>query len=241
MNSLGANLKVDGLAGKRTISEATRLTGQTGRAAVVASLQMALNREGATLTVDGMFGPKTKRAYFAQYPHEMLPESWHTMKTLQHPLKSASTIFDVPLDQLLKLLTLEARKRRTKKGIEYSATAISSTGKHKGLLQLSVDAWANATEYAARLGVSIPEYDTHWTEPKWSIFAGAAYYQWAYRTASNLFGPLPATFEVKYALYNQGPGFAKALKGKLIVAGSQSEAALQSHKIAAKQVHEIFS
>jgi hypothetical protein len=232
-------LVVDGIAGKRTIAAAEKFTRFRGVRAINAILQMVLYDQGADIVIDGINGSKTRRAFDAIYHKDQpLAASWFTFQQLLPHLNRASTTFRIQPGMLQKLLEKEAGRRTTKKGVEYNAAAISPTGNHRGLLQLSPDAWDDATRYAVKFGVSLPDYWTSWNDPGWSITAGAAYLQWSFDTATKKYGSLPPTFEVKYALYNQGYGFAKKLKTNVTYLGHQSADAIASHEEARRQVLE---
>jgi hypothetical protein len=237
LNSLGERLDIDGRLGRATRQAAQAHYATRGNS-VVAALQSALNARGAKLNVDGVYGPKTRAAFLDHAPG--LSKSWFTLAQLMPHLREAGILFHHRQEHMTQLLKMEARQLDSAKGTLFSATGISATNKHRGLLQLSQAAWSDAQRHAAERGISLEPYSS-WADPRQSILAGGSYMEWAYNLAVKKYGKLPPTFEVKYSLYNQGPGFGKKLKDPAFyVLGNQSGKANRVFLTAQKQVHNLI-
>jgi uncharacterized protein (UPF0297 family) len=221
--------------------------------------QVLLKASGAVIKIDGIMGPKTRKA-IARLPvverqipalKKMLADvtplrpdvDWVPVSKVTEYCTEASLVTGISAKTLLWMVDLEATKTGTRSGLMYNAKSVSKAdsvrNQHKGLGQLNSVAWNEAMAYGSRYhrGVVIGSFDENWMNPRRSILAMAYYSKLTEQYAKPLMKNLAMTEPVRYTLYNQGAGFiTKVLRGDPTVLGDQSDAAGRLRNIARAQI-----
>lgn len=205
------NLVVDSRAGRylQALYEFAKVANPKARAAADAAL-----REGGFANFSSLIkGSKMEQQTTA-------PPGWINASQLKIHIDKAAAVVGLDPSIMEGFVRLEAEKSADGKWFNPN----SRNGSFKGLTQMGVAAWTDATKWLqSRKGVSLPSYDSSAFDAYYSVLAGSAY---AALNAELLRKrKLPVTAYTLYAAHNQGVGgFAALVRGGSVV-GQQSKAA----------------
>jgi hypothetical protein len=219
--------------------------------------QALLFSSGEKIKVDGINGPKTSRA-LARHPDvarlepqvaslasQVQPSTssanWISADVVVQYARKAAFLTGLDAHLLMWFVSLEASQKNIMGVIHYDANSISSTGLHKGLGQLSADAWIDADRYARdrHMGIILGSFSKNWMNPEKSVLAMACYIKASEGFARAIKRDLKFTDELRYAIYNQGAGFvAKTIGGEHVTLGRQSP---QANAIAAAARQQVLA
>lgn len=194
---------------------------------VVAGAQLLLRKETPGLVVDGIWGPRSDRAY-VQSPVELqqnvnayveskgwemsgirMSGEWISEAVAQALAVSAASKHGVPASAMLYFLDREPSIRKTVSGKEYRVDSQSPGGSFFGLFQMGRPAW----EDAQRVDSSIGSFESGWRDPQKNANAAAAYIRVNMGYARDIHkynGPF--TDAVLYAMHNQGHTFISSAR-----------------------------
>lgn len=197
----------------------------------VRSAQAILVGVNPTLSVDGLWGPRTDRTYTSA-PQAMQASVEKSVQKFGFDLTSirsrfiqsgnwidaavARTIADrasadvgIEVSYLRFLLEFEPARRHAAGGLQYNVESLSPNQLYRGLFQVGADAWADARALQPKLG----SYESNWRDPYLNAVAAAAFAKANTTYARQKYhykGIL--SNEVLYAMHNQGHSFIASAK-----------------------------
>lgn len=211
--------------------------------AFVKAIQVAANDCGADLKVDGKLGLRTstsldKGLFFSDQFQEALareagkPYSWSptgyvSLVEMKLIVADVSRVTNVSAETLFIFLDIECPRKKVSGETYYKTNA--RNGSHRGVLQLSSDAWKEAKKLdATTTGLMIDKYQKGVFDPRQCVAAGANYILVNRKYATDTYGYTgPYSPSVDYALYNQGFTFIDvATRGSALKYPGQSRTAL---------------
>lgn len=189
--------------------------------------QLLLRKETPGIVVDGIWGPRTDRAY-VNSPADLqqnvnayveskgwkmsgirLTGEWLNESVAKALAISAAAKHEVPASAMLYFLDREPAIRQTASGKEYRVDSRSPGGSFYGLFQMGRPAWTDAL----KLDPSIGDFESGWRDPQKNANAAAAYIRVNMDYARNIHGYKgPFTDAVLYAMHNQGHTFISSAK-----------------------------
>lgn len=194
---------------------------------VVSGAQLLLRKETPGLVIDGIWGPKSDKAYvqspvdLQQHVHAFVESKgwemsgirmsgeWISGEVARALAVSAASKHGVPASAMLYFLDREPATRRTVDGIEYRVDSRSPGGSFYGLFQMGKPAWKDAS----RVDPSIGPFESGWMDPQKNANAAAAYIRVNMGYARDIHGYKgPFTDSVLYAMHNQGHTFISSAK-----------------------------
>lgn len=206
-------LRIDGIVGQKTVSSFGALS-NLDRVAITRAAEIL------GIKVDAPVSPVVSDSKTS------VERRWVATSELHAPAFMASVAADVPFEFIMRLVHIEATQRVKDGVVEYDAN--SKRGVHRGLTQMSPDAWIDASEWLVSKGKEpLPSFSEHAFEVGPSLLAAAAYNA---RYAPTLYKSAyvrEPTFAMRYTLHNQGPNWltrARQRQGAINFAGQSSKA-----------------